>query len=144
MSDGTRLGRRGFLGTGLVAVAGLGLGATLGSCGRGGALSWRADEAEGAFPDREVHLDLRLPAGVEASAAGVALTVRTPREVLRFELPAPEVSGGRASFPVRLVYPYDDYVAGDYEYVAEVVAGGTRLTTERPVVYRVRPMAWFS
>lgn len=135
--------RRRFLGLGALAAAGAGLGvpgARKPSQGSAALVRW-ADTAR--VPDAPARLVVSLP---EAPAGPVTarLVVSTPTETMNIPLGEHTLPAGETTLATQLVYPYEDFVVGDYSYHVELEVDGTLVTTAAPVTYRVAPIAWFS
>jgi hypothetical protein len=137
----TKLGRRGFLGSGAAALAGAGI-ATGISAAIGPAL--RFVSTDDLFPDAPavVEIDGALLRG--ARVVRVRLVVDTPRGRVTLEQGAHRVSRDEPRVAVRLTYPYEDFVVGDYRYHAELDLGERTLRTREAAAYDVRRVAWFS
>ncbi len=142
-TDSTSPSRRRFLGLGALAAAGAGLGI---SHTRLTALVGEADvhwmEADG-FPDRPMQLLVRLRKAPDRPVS-VRLVVMTPTETVTLSLGEHELAAGETALGTQLVYPYDDFVVGDYAYHAELTVDGALVATTSPATYHVAPFAWFS
>ena len=133
-------GRRDFLGAGLAAAVGLGLGVTLASGSSGPGIEW--SEVAG-YPDRPVYLRVSPPDGA-TGVASVEMVVTTPLETLTIEVGRYRLGDEPLVVPATLAYPYDDLVTGSYRYRGRIVLGDLELVTRVPAAYEVRPMYWLS
>lgn len=142
MSTEKQLGRRRFLGATAAVVTSAGVvGAVgLGAARRGSA---RFEGLQG-YPDAPTAVDVAFAGRVGAEVGQAELFVVTPRETLAYDLGAIAVRDGRARVETTLVYPYDDLVAGRYDYHLKVTVGGQVAATEAPAGFGVRPFRWFS
>lgn len=142
MSIEKQLGRRRFLGATAAVVTSAGV---VGAVGLGGSRRGTARfEALGGHPDAPVAIDVAFDGAVGEEVGHAELFVVTPTETLAYDLGAIAVRDGRARLETTLVYPYDDLVAGRYDYHVKVVVGGRVAATEVPAGFGVRPFRWFS
>lgn len=131
------LKRRTFLGLSLAATGG----AVIAFRGQTGDARWAAPRS---LALAEVGLSADLPGAADGAEARVRLVITTPRGVEHVDGGSLIVRTGRADGPVRLAYPFDARVVGDYAVHAEVRAGRHRALTKIPVKYTVRRLVWFA
>ncbi|MEZ4268592.1 MAG: hypothetical protein R3F39_19725 [Myxococcota bacterium] len=131
------LKRRTFLGLSLAAAGG----AVVATVGKTGDARWATPRSRALA---EVSLCADLPDAAEGAEATVRLAVTTPRGVEYVDAGALTVRSGRAEGPIRLAYPFEDRVVGDYLVHAEVRCGRHRAVTAAPVKYAVRRLVWFA
>lgn len=131
------LKRRTFLGLSLAAAGG----AVIATRGETGDARWSAPRSRALA---EVGLSADLPGAADGAEASVRLIITTPQGVETVDGGSLVVRSGRAEGSVRLAYPFDERVVGDYEVRAEVRAGRHRASTKAPVKYVVRRLVWFA
>ncbi len=131
------LKRRTFLGLSLAAAGG----AFIATRGDTGDARWAAPRSRALA---EVGLCADLPGAADGAEATVRLVITTPRGVEHVDGGSLVVRSGRADGKVRLGYPFDERVVGDYSVHAEIRAGRHRALTKVPVTYAMRRLVWFA
>ncbi len=95
-------------------------------------------------PDAGVLLWVERPFEDRPIRASLELVLTTPRGTVRQPAGELELPGGQSSHEVTLLYPFDDFVVGEYRYRAELRCAGETLSTPTTVRYSVKPFLWFS
>jgi hypothetical protein len=152
--EGSKIGRRGFIGQTLAVAAGAGVGLSLSARRRptergarftfGHGLEAAVAEDTRAFPDCPVTVEVALPEAPEGLRGQAWLHIRTPTEHITRDLGPCAFERGWALIETSLVYPYEGRVAGPYTYHVEVACSSERIVTAEPATFSVRKIHWFS